>query len=209
MTNHRIGAGVPLASLVAGAALLAGAQMAAPLAGASAHGTHGVTAGKKTTGKKTGSHDPSTGTTVKIADVPGVGPVLVNAGGVTLYVFSKDHQSTSKCSGACATSWPPLVVSHKPVAGSGVDKSLLGTVKRGHKLQVTYGHWPLYTFAGDSAPGQAHGQGITGFGGKWTTIGVSGTAFAPTAGSGSSGSSGTTGTTGGGGGYGSGYGSGY
>jgi len=210
MMTHRIQAGILVATLVAGATLLTAAQVAAPLAGASTHGTGKVGAAKKDGAKHRAAHGSrnaaSTAMTVKIAKVAGVGTVLVNSGGQTLYVFSKDHHATSKCSGACATSWPPLVVSHKPVAGTGVDKALLGTVRRaGHKLQVTYGHWPLYTFAGDSSPGQAHGKGITGFGGTWTTIGVSGSAFTGSTGSGASGT-GTTGTTGSsGGGYGYGY----
>jgi predicted lipoprotein with Yx(FWY)xxD motif len=60
-------------------------------------------------------------------------------------------------------------------AGSGVQSSLLGTVKDASgKLEVTYNHWPLYTFSGDSGPGVAKGQGISNFGGTWYVLSSSG-----------------------------------
>ena len=59
----------------------------------------------------------------------------------------------------------------KPVAGMGVKKSLLGTAKRGSKLQVTYNGHPLYTYSGDSAAGQANGEGS---GGVWFVVKASG-----------------------------------
>jgi predicted lipoprotein with Yx(FWY)xxD motif len=112
--------------------------------------------------------------TVHVAKLS-IGPVLVDASGRTLYVFSPDARKTPTCTRTCASFWPPLLVRHRPVAGSGVKKSLLGTVRTAAgKLQVTYDHWPLYTFVEDTAPGQAHGEGLTQFGGKWATIKASG-----------------------------------
>lgn len=207
MRQRNIRIAVPAIALVAGAAVLFGSQVGVPVAGASWHSTGAHTtatksagkkdAGKKATGKKSSSkHDAhGSGPSVKVTKVAGVGTVLVDSGGQTLYAFSKDHQGKSQCDGSCAKAWPPLVVAHKPVAGKGIDKSLLGTIRRaGHKLQVTYGHWPLYTFSGDTGPGEAHGQGLTAFGGKWSTIGTDGSAFTSSTGSGHS----TTTTSGGG-----------
>lgn len=216
MRQRNIRVAVPAITLVAGAAVLFGSHMGVPVAGASWHATGAHTtatkgagktdAGKKTAGKKSSSkHDAhgTSGPSLKVAKVAGVGTVLVDSGGQTLYAFSKDHKGKSQCDGSCAKAWPPLVVAHKPVAGKGIDKSLLGMIRRaGHKLQVTYGHWPLYTFSGDTGPGEAHGQGLTAFGGKWSTIGTDGSAFTSSTGSGHS----TTTTTSGGGGGGGGYG---
>ena len=113
--------------------------------------------------------------TVKLAFEPKVGKVLVDSAGRTLYVFSKDRRKRPACVRACASAWPPLVVKAKPVAGAGVIASLLGTVRDANgKSQVTYDHWPLYSFSGDSGPHQANGQGLVSFGGKWTTINRSG-----------------------------------
>lgn len=209
MRQRSIRVAMPAIMLVTGAAVLFGSQEGVPVAGASWHATGAHTtatksagkkvAGKKSSGKKSsgkhGAHGTS-GPSLKVAKVAAVGTVLVDSGGQTLYAFSKDHQGKSQCDGSCAKAWPPLVVAREPVAGKGVDKSLLGTIRRaGHKLQVTYGHWPLYTFAGDTGPGEAHGQGLTAFGGKWSTIGTDGSAFTSSTGSGHS----TTTTTSGGG----------
>jgi predicted lipoprotein with Yx(FWY)xxD motif len=107
--------------------------------------------------------------------VPGLGTVLVNGQGFTLYVFAPDMQSgTSKCYGQCAQGWPPLVlpsgVTQAP-AGSGVKEALLGTTQRTDgTVQVTYNKWPLYTWVIDSAPGDATGQDLNNLGGKWYVI---------------------------------------
>src|SRR5262245_4374051 len=76
-----------------------------------------------------------------------IGTVLTDSKGMTLYTFAKDQGSTSACSGACASAWPP--VTGTPVAASGVSLSgKLGTISRGGGvLQATYNGHPLYTFA--------------------------------------------------------------
>jgi len=105
----------------------------------------------------------------------GVGNVLVDSQGRTLYLFAKDQGTTSSCSGACATAWPPLRVSGKPLAGGGVKSSLLGTTKRSDgKPQVTYNGHPLYLYVGDQKPGDTNGQGITAFGAGWFALTASG-----------------------------------
>src|SRR4051812_27406599 len=74
-----------------------------------------------------------------------LGHFLVDSQGRTIYLFQKDTGTKSTCFGACATSWPPVRVSGKPTAGSGVNASMLGTTPRSDgKAQVTYNDHPLY-----------------------------------------------------------------
>ncbi len=107
-----------------------------------------------------------------------LGTVLTNAKGFTLYWFSRDSPSTPKCTGACASAWPPVA---GPVgAASGVSlPGKLATITRSNgSKQETYNGHPLYTFSGDSGPGKTGGNGISGFGGTWHAVTTSG-AVAP------------------------------
>ena len=99
------------------------------------------------------------------------GQILVNAHGRTLYLFEKDKNGKSACSGACASFWPPLLTTGKPAAGKGVSTSLLGTTRRadGH-TQVTYNGHPLYTFKLDTNAGQTKGQNSKAFGAEWYVL---------------------------------------
>jgi predicted lipoprotein with Yx(FWY)xxD motif len=106
----------------------------------------------------------------------GLGTILVNGQGRTLYLFKADKGTSSACAGACASSWPPLTTADQPKAGSGVAAAKLGTTKRGDgTAEVTYNGHPLYTYAGDSAPGQTAGQGIDDFGAEWYALSPAGT----------------------------------
>jgi predicted lipoprotein with Yx(FWY)xxD motif len=107
----------------------------------------------------------SSAATVKTVDNAKFGTVLVGSTGRTLYRFSEDSKGVNRCTGdpTCAKYWPQLLVKAtvKPVAGTGVKASLLGTIKAAHGMrQVTYAGFPLYTFAGDTKAGQANGQGF-------------------------------------------------
>jgi predicted lipoprotein with Yx(FWY)xxD motif len=103
------------------------------------------------------------------------GTVLANDKGYTLYWFAKDTATSSACTGACATYWPPVIGT--PQAASGVTLTgKLGTIKRSDgSLQATYNGHPLYTYVGDKAPGQATGNKLNLSGGLWyaVTIGAS------------------------------------
>ena len=100
--------------------------------------------------------------TVAVAST-GLGEVLVDAKGRTLYVFTKDKGDQSVCSGKCAVVWPALTVTGAATPGTGVEASLLSTSKQANgSSQVTYGGKPLYYFAGDKAPGDTKGQGLNG-----------------------------------------------
>jgi predicted lipoprotein with Yx(FWY)xxD motif len=106
-----------------------------------------------------------------------LGSILVNARGHTLYLFLKDRNDRSSCTGACATYWPPLLSTHKPTAGPGVKASLLGRTRRANgKMQVTYNRHPLYTFLPDKLAGQTKGEGSSAFGAKWFAVSAKGTA---------------------------------
>jgi len=105
-----------------------------------------------------------------------LGKVLVNAKGVTLYLFEKDKHGKSACTGACARAWPPLVVKGRPTASGGVHANLLGTTHRSDgTTQVTYAGHPLYTYIGDNKrPGKTTGEGSKAFGAEWYVLGVNG-----------------------------------
>jgi predicted lipoprotein with Yx(FWY)xxD motif len=101
----------------------------------------------------------------------GLGKVIVNGRGRTLYLFEKDRHGKSACSGACASYWPPLITHGKPMAKGGAKRSLLGTIKRSNGLrQVTYAGHPLYTFVQDTRRGQTKGEGSTLFGAGWDAL---------------------------------------
>jgi predicted lipoprotein with Yx(FWY)xxD motif len=111
------------------------------------------------------------GITLKTAKIGAV-TVLTNTDGLTLYWFAPDTPMTSRCTGSCAAYWPPVTGS--PKAGPGVAGKL-GTVKRpGGGLQATYDGHPLYTYVGDSGPGQARGNNLDLNGGLWYEVRVSG-----------------------------------
>ena len=106
-----------------------------------------------------------------------LGPILVSSSGHTLYLFAKDRNGRSSCSGSCAKFWPPLISQSKPTAGAGVKASLLGTTKRSNgSLQVSYNQHPLYTYALDKQAGQTNGEGSSAFGARWYAVSAKGTA---------------------------------
>jgi predicted lipoprotein with Yx(FWY)xxD motif len=108
---------------------------------------------------------------VKAAKVGDLGTILVDSSGLTLYDFHKDKEGTSACYGACAAAWPPLLTEGEPKAEAGAMANQLGTTKRNDgTVQVTYNDWPLYTYAGDQAPGEANGNDIDQFGAEWYAL---------------------------------------
>jgi len=110
---------------------------------------------------KTTSGQPAT---VGVAN-SGLGKILVDSQGRTLYLFQKDSGTTSTCAGACASDWPPLMANGKPTAGSEASASMLGTSTRSDgKPQVTYNGHPLYLYVGDQKAGDTNGQGVSAFG---------------------------------------------
>ncbi|MGB7052117.1 MAG: hypothetical protein WBG41_11155 [Acidimicrobiales bacterium] len=118
---------------------------------------------------------------VKVGQIAGLGAVLVDGQGLTLYLYSTDRQgSPSRCYGICAVQWPPLVLPSgvsRPVAGPGIQAGLLSSVPRTDgPRQITYNGWPLYLWPPDRAPGKATGQALTNAGGLWYVLDPAGNA---------------------------------
>ena len=116
----------------------------------------------------TGAAVASSAVTLSSRQIPSLHEtVLVNSRGLTLYTLKGESASHILCTGACVTTWPPLLGS-----SAGGAPSLAVTSRPEGSQQVTYRGMPLYTFAGDSAPGQANGQGLDG--GTWKVATTSG-----------------------------------
>jgi predicted lipoprotein with Yx(FWY)xxD motif len=106
-----------------------------------------------------------------------LGEILVTASGFTLYEFTRDHAGRNSCVtiSGCSEIWPSLKTSGRPTAGSGVKASLLSSIDLpGGGKQVTYAGHPLYTYAGDSKPGETSYVGVKQDGGTWYAINASG-----------------------------------
>ena|SRR5207245_3812713 len=111
----------------------------------------------------------------------GLGSVLVNANGHTVYLFARDKNGKSACAGSCAKFWPPLLSHGKPSVGAGLKESLVGTTKRSNGTrQVMYNRHPLYTYVLDKGAGQTKGEGVSAFGAKWHAVSAKGTAVVRT-----------------------------
>ena len=127
-----------------------------------------VSAGSAAPGARVG---PVTATASKY------GKVLFDGRGRSLYVFARDRGAKSRCYGACAKVWPPLLTSSKAMAhaGAGAHQGLIGTARRRDgKLQVTYAGHPLYGFSKDTKRGQITCQNVANFGGKWWVVTAAG-----------------------------------
>jgi len=121
-----------------------------------------------------GGPSPSGKDTVDSKSISGLGSVLVNSQGFTLYHLRTETSSNIQCTGSCVSTWPPMLLpagTSAPTEGSGATGKL-GTVTRPDGgTQVTYDGFPLYTYSGDTGPGQANGQGIQGV---WFAVTASG-----------------------------------
>jgi predicted lipoprotein with Yx(FWY)xxD motif len=133
-------------------------------------------------GKKTAPKTTSGTVTLK-AEHTVLGTSLATSKGFTLYGFTKDSPMTSACTGSCAATWLPLTGTPKMAAG-GSTPGTLGTITRaGGVRQATFDGHPLYTYKGDTTPGEVKGNDVAQFGGRWLAIPVTAavTPVAPTA----------------------------
>jgi predicted lipoprotein with Yx(FWY)xxD motif len=150
--------GAAEAGAVAGASALALVLLGVAVAGA---------------GRPAGTTAPPgrTAAVLRTAKINGV-VVITSPQGLTLYSFAPDTATMSECSGSCAAYWPPVLGT--PAAGPGVT-GRLGTIKRADgSTQAAYDGHPLYTYVGDSAPGQANGNNLNLNGGLWHEVAASG-----------------------------------
>ncbi|GHE86611.1 lipoprotein [Amycolatopsis deserti] len=112
---------------------------------------------------------------LRVAAINGLGEVVADSQGRTLYRFDRDSASppASNCDGPCAVRWPPADAGPAAPTTDGIDAGLAGVLVRPDGVrQLTLGGWPLYRYADDTAPGQARGQGVDG---TWFAISPSGT----------------------------------
>src|SRR5215467_581099 len=126
---------------------------------------------------------------VMTRNLAGLGTVLVNTAGKTIYSPEQEAHGRILCTGGCLSFWLPVTVKsaaglHAPGGVTGV----LGTIHRRDDglTQLTYNGRPLYTFRLDHAPGQAHGSNFSdSFGGTsftWQAVTARGAAGAPAGG---------------------------
>jgi predicted lipoprotein with Yx(FWY)xxD motif len=177
-------------------AVLVAASAAVALAACSSSSTSSANA--TSGGNQTGGTSASS--SVSVATVSGVGKVLVNGSGYTLYLFTPEKGGVAACTGSCATTWPAVTVSSmsgaSSMAGSGVTASDLKAIKLSNgTYELTYFGWPLHTYSGDTAAGQANGQGV---GGQWFAITPTGTQAGMSSGGGSGASPSSGGSSSGG-----------
>ncbi len=104
--------------------------------------------------------------TVKTAN-SSLGEILVDGSGDTLYTFAPDAGGLSTCYGTCAKAWPPLLAPDTIVVPADMQSAMGATLRSDNTTQVTYGGYPLYTYIGDTAPGDTNGQGV---GGVWHVV---------------------------------------
>ena len=115
----------------------------------------------------------ATGTRITVAESR-FGSMLFDSRKRAIYIFEKDPRGDSVCYDECAEAWPPVFTEGEPVAGNGVNRSLVGTVKRRDgRLQATYAGKPLYYYAHE-APGEVRCHNVNLNGGLWWVVGPDG-----------------------------------
>jgi len=140
--------------------------------GSSASSSSGGYPGAATT--PSGPSGPSAMSTVGTRTTP-LGQILVDGSGRTLYLFEADKGTASTCYNACAGVWPPLAANGAPVAGPGVNQSLLTvTTRKDGSTEVVYNGHPLYYFISDKNAGDTTGQGLSSFGADWYVLSAAG-----------------------------------
>lgn len=144
----------------------------------------GSTASTGGGGNSRGSGNAAAATgAVSTRQLSGIGIVLVDSSGETIYTPKKPAEANGKikCTGSCLSFWFPVTASSADPGSSGLPGKL-GTIHRPDdgKSQLTYNGRPLYTFRLDTAAGQAHGNNFTdSFSGTsftWEVVAASGTA---------------------------------
>ena len=156
-----------LNGVVAGAALLVSACSASGTTGSYGYPANGTTASPDANATGVSS--------VALRSTP-LGQILVDGNGKTLYLFEADKSAVSTCYGDCASVWPPLLTGGSPVAGPGINRSLLTITKRTDGSdEVVYNGHPLYYFVSDKHAGDTTGQALSSFGADWYVVSAAGT----------------------------------
>jgi predicted lipoprotein with Yx(FWY)xxD motif len=128
-------------------------------------------------GSSQAAHPPAAGGAALMLRHTSLGIILTDGQGFTMYAFEADRSTTSRCTGACAAAWPPVITpAARVMVAGGADESLVGEITRaGGVRQVTYAGHPLYRYAGDVIPGAITGQGSEAFGARWDVLTPAGT----------------------------------
>jgi predicted lipoprotein with Yx(FWY)xxD motif len=157
------------------------AMLTAACSSSTTSGSAAASAGSSSGASASAGSSASAGTATVETQTGAVGTYLTDGSGRALYLFVSDTPTTSTCSGACATAWPPLTATGTPTASGQAQSAQLGTLSRTDgTTQVTYAGHPLYYFVGDKSAGQTTGQGKNGFGALWWLVAPSGTAITAT-----------------------------
>ena len=158
VVDRRSGGGQSATTAAAAAsATTAAAATSATTAPAAAGGGYGGYAAPPSSAPAAGAS--SAATTLTLIDSPH-GKILADAQGHTLYIFTKDSPGTSACADACAKAWPPVTATGTPTAATGITATALSTITRADgTTQLAINGQPLYTYAGDAAPGRHPGPG--------------------------------------------------
>jgi predicted lipoprotein with Yx(FWY)xxD motif len=111
--------------------------------------------------------------------VSGLGRVIVDGRGYTVYILTKEGSKNLPCTDAsgCTKFWPDLSLpdgTTSATAGNGLRSSLMGTQQANGETYPTYNGWLMYEYAQDNGPAQSNGQGIKNFGGTWYALRPSG-----------------------------------
>jgi predicted lipoprotein with Yx(FWY)xxD motif len=177
------------------APILAGAAVVLAACGSSASPSTGAASANSPAASSGGSTTTTSGSTPGAISTrkTSIGTVLVNAKGQTLYWFAIDTSTKSNCTGSCATYWPPVLGTPHAAAGAKLTMGFGTIMRSGGQLQATYDGHPLYTYAGDSAPGQASGNDKNLSGGLWWAMTPTGAKLTAAAASSSSSSSSSSG----------------
>jgi predicted lipoprotein with Yx(FWY)xxD motif len=168
-------------AVLAASLLAAGCGGSTNASGSTSAGTSSGSSASSSRGYGSSSSTPATSTqaasgaaTIAVRTTP-LGRILVDGGGMTLYLFEKDTGMKSTCNGSCAKFWPPVTTTGAANAGSGLDTGKLGTTARTDgETEVTYNGHPLYYYAGDKQPGDTTGQGLNAFGALWYVLSPAG-----------------------------------
>lgn len=179
--NMLIGRRIVTVAAAAGLVLLAAACSSSTPTASSAPSATSAATSTSAPGSSTSAPAPSATASAAAAaavelktESTKLGTVLADKKGKTVYWFAKDTSTTLACTGACATAWPPVLGMPQAASGSSLTGKF-GTIRRSDgTVQATYNGHPLYTFEGDTAPGQTNGNGVIAFGAAWSVITISG-----------------------------------
>jgi predicted lipoprotein with Yx(FWY)xxD motif len=159
--------------------------LAAACGGGSSNAANGSSGGGSTVQQGSTSGGVSTVST-------SLGTLLTDSNGMTLYGFAADSKGTSNCDSQCLQYWPPVSPSSSFKPPADVNAKLGEITGTNGSPQLTVDGWPMYTYAGDNAPGDTSGQGLDLSGGLWWVVGTDGTWIKSTAGGSSSGGGSTS-----------------